>query len=218
VIQKTLIPTAHVLICALLLFSTVAAGAAAAESGGEQMDQFFADLKSFSADFTQVVRDADGSIQQTATGTVVIKRPGRFRWDYATPYVQVILGDGKRLWTYDADLEQATVKPLGDVIAGTPAVLLSQKQPPRELFHVSEVGATEGIAWVELRPHDTEMQFQQIRLALKADMLMAMELIDTFDQVTRISFSEVNRNGPVDDSLFEFSLPPGVDLIGTPDP
>ena len=216
-IPKTHTPMVHILIRVLFLFPMVAGIAAAAESGGQQMDRFFADLKTFSADFTQVVRDTDGSVQQTAAGRVVIKRPGRFRWDYATPYVQVILGDGERLWTYDADLEQATVKPLGDVIAGTPAVLLSQKQPPRELFEVSELGTTEGVAWVELRPHDSDMQFRRIRLALKADMLMAMELIDTFDQVTRISFSEVNRNGPVEESLFQFSLPPGVDLIGTPD-
>jgi chaperone LolA len=207
----------HRLVRVMLLFSVVAGSAGAAESGGEQMDRFFADLKTFSADFTQVVRDADGSVQQTAAGTVVIQRPGRFRWDYATPYVQVILGDGERLWTYDADLEQATVKPLGDVIAGTPAVLLSQKQPPRELFDVSEVGTTEGVAWVELRPHDSDMQFRRIRLALKADMLLAMELVDTFDQVTHISFSQVNRNGPVEETRFQLDLPPGVDLIGTPD-
>ena len=83
-IRKTHLPMAHVLIRVLFLFSTLAGVAAAAESGGEQMDRFFADLKTFSADFTQVVRDAEGSVQQTATGTVVIKGPGRFRWERHT--------------------------------------------------------------------------------------------------------------------------------------
>jgi chaperone LolA len=216
-IQKKETSMAHVIARLLILLATLSGITAAATSDGEEMDRFFADLKTFSADFTQVVRDLDGTVQQTATGRVVIQRPGRFRWDYATPYVQVILGDGKNLWTFDADLEQATVKPLGEVIAGTPAVLLSQKRPLRELFDVSDLGGKEGFGWVELRPHDADMQFQQIRLAFKADMLMAMELIDTFDQVTRINFSNSKRNGPVDESLFRFELPAGVDLIGTPE-
>src|SRR5690606_9196601 len=122
---------------AVTLMWALAATALAADSAVTSMDRFFDGLQTLSADFEQTLYDAKGSLTQTAQGRLSIQRPGRFRWDYSSPYRQLVLGDGQRLWTYDADLEQATVKPQEDALAGTPALLLSADQQPHELFSVT---------------------------------------------------------------------------------
>lgn len=189
----------------------------AAKTGGDRMDHFFSDLDTFSGNFVQIVSDSDGTVNQKARGKVVIHRPGRFRWDYAEPYEQVILGDGKNLWIYDADLEQATVKPLDDAVMGTPAMLLSHSRPPRELFSVEAGGMADNLQWMILHPRNKDMPFDVVRLGFSGDSLIAMELVDSFEQVTRITFYDVQRNRPVDDSVFELQLSPKVDVIGQPD-
>ena len=103
---------------AVTLMWALAATALAADPAVTSMDRFFDGLQTLSADFEQTLYDAKGSLTQTAQGRLSIQRPGRFRWDYSSPYRQLVLGDGQRLWTYDADLEQATVKPQEDALAG----------------------------------------------------------------------------------------------------
>lgn len=196
--------------------ATALARASAADSATVQMDRFFADLKTFSGNFTQIVSDSSGEVTQKAQGAVTIRRPGLFRWNYLQPYEQVILGDGKNLWTYDADLEQATVKPLDEVITGTPAMLLSDSRPPGTLFDVETGGSMDGLQWVVLHPHDKEMQFNVVRLGFEDGTLHAMELHDTFGQVTRITFQDIGINRPVKDSVFEIQLGSDVDVIGEP--
>lgn len=188
--------------------------AAAAES--TLLDRYFDGLQTLSAAFEQTLYDAQGSVTQTAQGRLSIQRPGRFRWDYDSPYRQLVLGDGQRIWTFDADLEQATVRPQDDALAGTPALLLSADQPPRSLFVIKPLPMRDDETWYELSPLAQDTQFNQLRLGFNGDSLVAMELIDGFDQLTVFRFSDGKRNGPVAAGLFKFVPPPGVDIIGTP--
>lgn len=198
----------------VMLLWVTSAAILAAEPSTTPLDRFFGDLHNLSAAFEQTIADAQGKVTQTATGRLSIQRPGKFRWDYATPYKQLVLGDGQRLWTYDADLEQATVKPQQDALAGTPALLLSAAQPPGELFAIQPLPSRDGEQWFELTPKSQDTQFNQLRLGFADDMLVAMELVDGFDQLTQIRFSELRRNGPLSTGLFHFAPPPGVDVIG----
>lgn len=200
-----------------LLMSTVSTAGLAADTAS--LDRFFSGLRTFSAHFEQTIVDAKGETTQTAAGRLSIQRPGKFRWDYAAPYEQLVLGDGEQLWTYDADLEQATVKPQSDALAGTPALLLSADEPPRELFDIVPLPARDGEQWFELRPKSGQTlgdtQFNQLRLGFADDMLVAMELVDAFDQTTQIRFSQSRRNKSLEEGLFRFVPPEGVDVIGT---
>lgn len=199
---------------AVMLVGTLSAATSAADPAATSMDRFFDGLQTLSADFEQTLYDAKGSLAQTAQGRLSIQRPGRFRWDYSSPYRQLVLGDGQRLWTYDADLEQATVKPQEDALAGTPALLLSADQPPRELFGVTPMVPRDDGQWYELRPLAQDTQFNRLRLGFRDDVLVAMELVDGFDQLTVFRFSNVVRNGPLAADLFRFVPPAGVDIIG----
>ncbi|MFN2308556.1 MAG: outer membrane lipoprotein chaperone LolA [Gammaproteobacteria bacterium] len=195
---------------ALLLWA-VAAAVPAAESS---LECFFRDLDSLSAAFEQTLYDAQGQVMQSAVGRVSIQRPGRFRWDYTAPNQQLVLGDGARLWTYDAELEQATVKPQDATLAGTPALLLSAQQPPSALFDIQALAPRDAEQWYALTPHAQDTQFSQLRLGFRDDVLVAMELIDAFEQLTQIRFSDLQRNVPLAAGLFDFTPPDGVDVIG----
>lgn len=195
----------------MLMWTTVTL---AAEPASTSLDRFFRDLHTLSANFEQTITDAHGKVTQNATGRLTIQRPGKFRWDYETPYKQLVMGDGERLWTYDADLEQATVKPQAEALAGTPALLLSAQEQPRELFTVEPLPARDGEDWYVLTPHARDTQFNQLRLGFRDDLLVGMELVDGFDQLTRFRFSDLRINGPVSAELFHFVPPAGVDVVG----
>lgn len=202
-----------VAVAALLLWSAAMAGDAT------PLDRFFTGLHTLSAQFEQTIVDTQGQVTQRASGQLSIQRPGKFRWDYDTPYKQLVLGDGEELWTYDADLEQATVKPQSDALAGTPALLLSAQEQPGELFTVVALPMREGEHWFELTPKSDkglgDTQFNRLRLGFADDTLVAMELVDGFDQTTEIRFSDLRRNVTLDADLFHFTPPDGVDVIGT---
>lgn len=199
---------------ALMSLCLMAGIAFSAEPSTTSLDRFFRDLDNLAAGFEQTITDAQGKITQTATGRLSIQRPGKFRWDYDTPYKQLVLGDGQRLWTYDVDLEQATVKPQQDALAGTPALLLSSKEQPRALFNIKPLPAREDEEWFELTPQAQDTQFNQLRLGFRDDLLVAMELVDGFDQLTQFRFSDLQINGPMSAQLFRFVPPAGVDVIG----
>ena len=202
----------------LFLLCAVPLAAKAAETTETVLDRFFRDLETLSAGFEQTLRDVDGKVTQHATGQLSIQRPGRFRWDYRTPYEQLVLGDGERLWTYDADLAQATVKLQEQALAGTPALLLAAAEQPRELFNIQPLPMRASEAWFELTPKSEQgigdSQFDQLRLGFEGDNLVAMELVDSFEQTTQIRFSGLQRNLPLASGLFDFTPPAGVDLIG----
>lgn len=201
----------------LLLWSLLSV-AHAADTGATALEQFFNGLHNLTADFSQTITDVKGVVTQNANGKVTIQRPGKFRWDYVTPYEQLVLGDGEHLWTYDADLQQATVKPQGDALTGTPALLLSSGEQPQALFEVQAIAARDGEAWFELTPKSqdglADTQFNQLRLGFANGVLVAMELVDAFDQTTLIRFNDLQRNGGVSATVFDFTPPPGVDVIG----
>lgn len=206
-------------LAAVMLVSAASALVLATEPASTPLDRFFAGLHTLSAQFEQTIVDTQGEVTQSASGRLSIQRPGKFRWDYDTPYKQLVLGDGENLWTYDADLEQATVKPQNDALAGTPALLLSAREQPSELFDIAPLPARDGEHWFELKPKPGEglgdTQFNQLRLGFAGDTLVAMELVDGFDQTTQIRFSGLERNGPLAAGLFSFTPPDGVDVIGT---
>jgi outer membrane lipoprotein carrier protein len=197
---------------AVLLCST--APAVHAGLGTDNLNAFFDGLEGLRGSFEQALLDADGATVQVSEGTLVLHRPGKFRWDYRAPYEQVIVADGRNLWFYDTELEQVTVKPLGDAIGGTPAMLLSGARPLNEEFSVSELGSRGGLAWVELTPKLQQSNFERVRLGFEGRSLDTMEVEDAFGQVTRIRFMDLQRNPPIDPRVFIFVPPPGVDVVG----
>ena len=187
----------------------------AADQGGiARMHAFLQDVKSLKADFSQTVLDPNLKKVKESLGTLVIKRPNRFRWDYAKPNPEVIVADGTKLWMYDVELQQVTVKPLNDTLAASPAVLLSGSNDVEKSFSVEDLGEKDGLQWVGLTPKVKDTDFESVKLAFKGDEVAAMELKDNLGNLTRIDFDHVERNAAVTDDAFKFIPPKGADVIG----
>ena len=175
---------------------------------------YFSALKTFQANFEQTVVDSNGEQVQQSAGKVWIQKPGRFRWDYRTPYRQLIVADGKRLWTYDEDLEQATVKPVDDALSSTPAMLLSGFRPLSEVMNSEPIDSDDGKRWFSLSPRQSDSAVEKVRLAFDEDQLVIIEVNDSFGNQTRILFSGILRNRELEPGLFELKLPADTDIIG----
>lgn len=198
-----------------LLFLLFALVASAAHAGGvDRLKAFIAGARTAQADFAQTVSDKNGRITQQASGQMAFARPGKFRWDYNAPYEQVIVGDGAKLWLYDVDLDQVTVKPLGDVIAGTPAALLAGDNAIEKYFSLKNAGESDGLEWLDATPKNRDTTFERIRMGFKGDALVQMELFDQFGQHTTLKLTHFVRNPSIAPSRFKFTPPKGADVIG----
>jgi outer membrane lipoprotein carrier protein len=203
------------------LLACLLAPAAPAQGGDAvaRVEAYLAQLKTLTANFSQVVRNRDGQVTDRASGTLSIARPDRFRWDYQKPYLQTIVADGKRLWLYDSDLEQVTVRALEQGLGSTPAMLLSGAGKVGDAFTAAGVETKGDWTWYRLTPKQDGSDFEQVSLAFtRAGELAAMELRDKLGQATVIEFGAVKRNLPLDDQLFRFEPPPGADVIGRAEP
>lgn len=186
-----------------------------AHAGGvDRLKAFIAGARTAEAEFTQTVSDKSGRVTQKASGTMAFQRPGKFRWDYRAPYEQVIVGDGSKLWLYDVDLEQVTVRKLGDVISGTPAALLAGDDAIEKYFNLKDAGSSGGLEWLEATPKTKDTTFDRIRMGFRGDVLAEMELYDHFGQRTSLKLSGLQRNPKLSASRFKFVPPKGVDIIG----
>ncbi len=213
-IIDTIIKTTVATTC-LLLVMFVLGGPAQAGVAKDKLFVFYKNVKSMSASFTQSTINSRFKAAEEATGKLVMQRPGKFRWDYLTPYEQIIVADGKKLWVYDKDLEQVTVKQLDTVIGNTPALLLSGNGSLQDNFEIVEIqDKSTNLDWVELFPKDEESSFTSMRLAFSAQYLEYMELVDGFGQTTRIRFTDIQNNPQLDAQQFNFIPPKGVDVIG----
>ncbi len=197
----------------LLLLSSLLPFTAHAGNGMERFNHFFEGLSSLRANFEQTVIDASAFSLQQSGGVLMMQRPDKFFWDYQTPYQQAIIADGKKIYIYDADLEQVTIKPMLKSMGDTPMLLLSSGGALDDSFVITETGEDSGLEWLVLKPKEKQTNFTLMRLAFDEKTLRVMELVDSFDQTTRLSFSEMKRNPRIDGELFRFVAPPGVDVI-----
>lgn len=191
--------------------------AATPAEGKQRAEQFLQGLEGLQADFKQTLTDRTGQAMDESRGTLAIKRPNRFRWDYREPHEQVIVSDGTRIWLYDADLEQVTVRKLDVALSSTPAMLLSGQGTLTDNFEVTETSQSAGVTWVRMKPKRNDTDFKSVSLGFagaKGQELRFMELADKLGQTTQLEFTNVQRNPVLDPSRFEFKVPPGADVIG----
>lgn len=177
------------------------------------LDAFFGELKTLSASFVQTVENSQLNATERAEGKLWIQRPGKFRWNYEKPYWQEIVSNGKKIWVYDEDLEQVTVKQIDTTLGNTPALLLSNDRPVDESFIVNEMPKSLGLSWVELIPKDSDAGFQRIYLGFIGGQIKEMTMEDNLGQITRMTFLNVVRNAVLTESTFQFTPPKGVDIF-----
>jgi outer membrane lipoprotein carrier protein len=181
------------------------------------VDKYLAGLATWSADFKQTIDDGHGKIMRSAAGKLYLQKPGKFRWDYVEPSEQLILADGKHIWFYDKDLQQANLRDMDASLSSTPAVLLSGGGSVGSQFDVTALPPSDGMEWYQLIPKRSDTDFQLVRIGFTKGDLTSMFLADKLNQVTQLSFSHSQRNAKFAPDLFTFVPPKGVDVIGRGD-
>lgn len=198
----------------LLLGGLILPSLAFAESAVDRLNNFVKQVSQLEANFQQTVIDTNGEVVEEATGQFLLSRPGKFRWDYDTPFPQQIVADGERIWFYDVDLEQITVKLQDEALAETPAGLLSGNTLPEAEYNIVELESEDELQWVRLMPKENDNTYQTVALAFDDNGIREMLMVDSFDQRTRLVFSNIKINAGLPDSRFKFITPEGVDVVG----
>ncbi len=193
----------------LLLFSN-----AVLADGVSSLRDFFNNTNTMRAQFGQVVHDKQGRKEQEVEGTMQLQRPNKFRWDYKKPYEQQIVSDGKQVFLFDTELQQVTIRELSKTLGSSPAAMLAGGEDVEKSFTLKNATRKDGLTWVLALPKDKESGFDRVLLGFKADKLRKMELYDSFNHITHITFNEVERNPVLQDSTFLFTPPKGVDVVG----
>lgn len=202
----------------VLVFLLVASPALAAEGARARLQAFSADLRSLRADWTQTVTAANGEVGETARGTLALAAPRQFRWDVLEPYRQQIVADGQKVWVYDPDLLQVTVRDQGAAEAHSPLTVLTDLSQLERDFETREAGRRDGLDWLRLVSRAPEPEFEYAELGFSASALERMVFKDLLGNVTEIRFDHWQRNADLPADTFRFVPPDGVDVIGDPAP
>jgi outer membrane lipoprotein carrier protein len=198
---------------ATLAFS-VSSLAMAAGPARTKLDAFTAGLHSLTGKFSQTLKDANGNTGKASNGTLALEAPRQFRWETLAPSKQTIVADGSRVWLYDPDLEQVTVRVQSSEESHSPLTVLTDVKQMDKDFNVVEQGDHDGLSWLRLTSKAKDPQFDYADLGFDANGLSRMVFRDQLGAVTDIRFSGWQRNVPIPPETFNFVPPPGTDVIG----
>lgn len=193
----------------LALPVTVMAG-----EGERLLEHFLTQSKTMSADFVQTLRTDDNEVLQESKGHFYLNRPGKFRWNYITPYEQEIVSDGEQVWIFDVDLKQVTVQNKSVSLNNTPMALMEGKLKLKEAYDVSELDHRDGIYRLKLSSKTRDADFSELIIGVNKQGLQFMQLRDQFEQTTDIVFVKLELNKKLSSDLFKFTPPEGVDVYG----
>lgn len=183
-------------------------------SGIDKLKEFIQHSATGKAQFNQVLLDKNGRSVQKSSGTMQFSRPGKFRWTYEKPYAQLIIGDGEKLWVFDPELNQVTVKKLDQALGASPAALLAGSNEIENNFRLKDDGARDGLEWLQALPNTQDSAFESVRMGFNQSGLEVMELRDHFGQTTVLHFLDLERNPRLNPELFKFTPPKGADIVG----
>lgn len=201
---------------ALALAAALALPAIASAAALDQFRSFVANTKAARGEFVQrQVKGSDGAARPASesSGSFVFARPGRFIWTYRKPYEQVLQADGERLYIHDTDLNQVIVRKLGDALGSSPAAILFGSNDLEKNFALKDAGAREGLEWLEATPKSRDTTFERILIGMKDGAPQAMELRDSFGQVSLLSFRNIEKNPALKADQFKFNVPKGADVL-----
>jgi outer membrane lipoprotein carrier protein len=196
----------------LITACLAAAGSTAWADAVDTLKSFVQDVKSGRASFTQVVTSPDGAKKRSTKGNFEFVRPNRFRFAYDKPLEQLIVADGQKVWIYDPDLQQVSVRQMSQALGATPAALLAGGSLDKD-FSLKALPDRDGQQWVEALPKQKDSPFQAVRVGFKGKDLAALEIVDNFGQKSQLNFSQVEANANVSPESFRFTPPKGADVL-----
>lgn len=198
----------------LIALSLVASAAFAATGARARLDAFANGLHSLRGNFSQTVYDAHGNVNGSSHGTLALQAPRLFRWQVTEPYQQLIVADGKKVWVYEPDLQQVTVRDQGTEEAHSPLTVLTDLSQLDSEFKATDAGTRDGLEWLRLVSRSKDPQFEYADIGFDASGPRRMIFKDTLGNRTEIAFSGWERNPGLPSSTFTFVPPKGTDVVG----
>lgn len=184
-----------------------------ADQSSTSLNQLLAKMQTIQADFTQTITDKNAKAIQRSVGQMTLQRPGQFRWEIKKPVKQLVVTNGSRLWIYDPDLEQVTIRFLSKEVGESPAMLLSHTNVALEKDYSVTQKNDNKLQWFFLTPKNPNSLFAQIRFGFLNNQIREMVLQDHLGHTTAVEFYNIRENKPVTSALFSFKPPPNVDVI-----
>jgi outer membrane lipoprotein carrier protein len=182
-------------------------------SGVEEFRSFLGTVKTVQGSFTQTVISKPGRKPQLSSGYFAVSHPGKFRWSYEKPFRQLLVSDGKKMWNYDPDMNQVSIRRLDHTLGSSPAALLAGDNIETN-FTLREAGTSDGFQFIEAVPRDKDSTFERIRVGLSDQLPRVLEVRDNFGQITTLRLHEIEMNPVLPSELFRFIPPKGTDVIG----
>lgn len=197
----------------IILFLLVVTLSCFAGNSEESLQTQLNSNQQMSGRFTQVISSERSSKTQSSTGEFWLKKPSKFRWHYSTPYIQKIISNGEKIWVYDDDLEQVTVKKSTQAIDSTPLGIILGSASIDKHFNAATLELKDDLEWMRLTPKNESSGFDYIDIGFKNGLLSRMLLQDSFGQITRLQFTDVEVHADIDDDDFDFEIPEGTDIF-----
>ena len=186
---------------------------ASSANNNNPLQYFLTDLNTLEAKFFQTLINENGDKLEKTEGILYLKTPGSFFWHYQKPYEQKIISNGNKLWIFDEDLEQVTIKNIDNKIEQTPAGIILGNQSIKEHFVQVNMGIIDSYDWIELTPKDLDAQYKSIKIGFNNDNLGMMIIVDNLEQITRIDFADAKKNIKLSSEIFNFIVPDNIDIF-----
>ena len=186
---------------------------ASSANNNNPLQYFLTDLNTLEAKFFQTLINENGDNLEKTEGILYLKTPGSFFWHYQKPYEQKIISNGNKLWIFDEDLEQVTIKNIDNKIEQTPAGIILGNQSIKEHFVQVNLGIIDSYDWIELTPKDLDAQYKSIKIGFNNDNLGMMIIVDNLEQITRIDFADAKKNIKLSSEIFNFIVPDNIDIF-----
>lgn len=185
-------------------------------SAVDQFKVFVSSNKTAKGEFSQQqvkIVEGKAKIGKSASGVFVFARPGKFIWTYLVPYEQILQSDGEKLYLYDKDLNQVTIKAISSALGASPAAILFGQSDLEKNFTLKEVGLKQGVEWLEAIPKEKDTQFEHIGIGMKDGLPLALELRDKFGQISLVTLKNFEKNPNLKTDQFKFVVPAGADVF-----
>jgi outer membrane lipoprotein carrier protein len=174
---------------------------------------FTKDLISLSGTFSQEVRDKNGRVSRSSSGTFSIARPGKFRFVYEKPYKQLIVSDGVTVWLHDEDLNQVTIRKIGDALGEQPLALLLDPSAAEKVFALKALPSQGSIGYVEAKAKKPDAPVAELNVAMITAQPKEIVWRDALQNTNTLRFATLTKNGAVSAENFSFTPPKGADVL-----
>lgn len=197
--------------CCLMLLASLSVIA----DDSQELAQLLETYKTIQGDFEQHLTNEKGEdIQEPSSGVFVVKSPGFFLWDTKAPFAQLLVSNLDKIWLYDPDLEQVTIRPYSRDVDQSPALLLSgDVKKISSIYDIKKADTDKLTSRYVLTPKAVNNVFVQLELIFINNDLSEMYLIDSLGQTTRFTLKNTRLNESVGNSIFDFIIPDGIDVL-----